>query len=41
MDVFVIDAEAAVTLARRGFTVPDGREIFAPTLLRSQVATIC
>ena len=41
MDVFVIDAGAAVDLARRDFTVPDDRETFAPTLLRSQVATIC
>ncbi|MDX1621859.1 MAG: hypothetical protein R3320_12755 [Nitriliruptorales bacterium] len=41
MDVFVIDAEAAVELARRDFTVGEDREVFAPTLLRSQVLANC
>lgn len=41
MDVFVIDAEAAIDMARRDVVVGEGREIFAPTLLRSQVLTMC
>lgn len=41
MDVFVIDAEAAVALARRGAVGGDDRELFAPTLLRSQVLATC
>lgn len=41
MDVFVIDAEAAMDLARRDFAVAENREIFAPTLLRSQVLALC
>lgn len=40
MAVYVIDAPAAVELARRGYT-PDGeRDLFAPTLLRSQVLAL-
>lgn len=41
MDVYVIDAEAAVDLAGRNFVVGEDREIFAPTLLRSQVLASC
>ena len=41
MDVFVVDAQAAVALAERDFVVRRDREIFAPTLLRSQVAAVC
>lgn len=38
MDVYVVDAEAAIELVRRGYTTDgDDRELFAPTLLRSQV----
>lgn len=40
-EVYVIDAEAAIELARRGHTKPGGDyELFAPTLLRSQVLSI-
>lgn len=39
MDVYVVDAVAAIDLARRGWE-PDGVELFAPTLLRSQVLAI-
>jgi predicted nucleic acid-binding protein len=40
-DVYVIDAEAAIELARRGHTKTSGDyELFAPTLLRSQVLSI-
>lgn len=40
MAVYVIDAAAAIELARHGFA-PDGdRELFAPTLLRSQVLAL-
>jgi hypothetical protein len=40
-DVYVIDAEAAIELARRGHTTPGGNyALFAPTLLRSQVLSI-
>lgn len=41
MDVFVIDAEAAVALALRDYTPAGDREIYAPTLLRSQVLALC
>ena len=41
MDVFVIDAEAAVALALRDHTPGRDREIYAPTLLRSQVLALC
>lgn len=41
MVVFAIDAEAAIDLARREFALGADREIFAPTLLRSQVLTSC
>ena len=37
MSVYVIDAHAAIELARRGFSPSDEWEMFAPTLLRSQV----
>lgn len=40
MAVYVIDASAAIELARTGFTPDDGREVFAPTLLRSQVLAL-
>lgn len=41
MAVFVVDPQAAVALARREFTPDERREIFAPTLLRSQTLAIC
>ncbi len=41
MDVFVVDATAAVELARLDHTPGEDREIFAPPLLRSQVFAIC
>ena len=37
MAVYVIDAHAAIELARRGYQGVEDRELFAPTLLRSQV----
>lgn len=37
MDVHVIDADAALELARRGHVPGGDHEFFAPTLLRSQV----
>ena len=37
MTRFVIDAGAALHLAEAAFEVPDGHELLAPTLLRSQV----
>ena len=40
MAVYVIDAHAAIELARRGFSVSEEWELFAPTLLRSQVLAI-
>lgn len=40
MAVYVIDASAAVELARSGFTPDADREVFAPTLLRSQVLAL-
>lgn len=39
MAVYVIDAHAAIELARRGYS-GGGSELFAPTLLRSQVLAI-
>jgi predicted nucleic acid-binding protein len=39
--VFVIDPRAAIALARREYTPVEDREMFAPTLLRSQVLAIC
>jgi hypothetical protein len=40
-DVYVIDADAAIEFVRRGHTKPGGDyELFAPTLLRSQVLSI-
>ena len=39
MDVYVIDAHAAIDLVRRGYRGGD-YELFAPTLLRSQVLAI-
>lgn len=41
MDVYVVDAPAAIELVRRGNTKGSGDfELFAPTLLRSQVFAI-
>ena len=40
MAVYVIDPHAAIELARRGFSGSDDWELFAPTLLRSQVLAI-
>lgn len=40
MAVFVVDADAAIELARRGFQGEDGFDLYAPTLLRSQVLAI-
>lgn len=39
MDVYVVDAAGALELARIGH-VRDGAQLFAPTLLRSQVLAI-
>jgi predicted nucleic acid-binding protein len=40
MAVYVIDAHAAIELARRQFSGSDDWQLFAPTLLRSQVLAI-
>lgn len=40
MAVYVIDANAAIELVRRQFSGSDKWELFAPTLLRSQVLAI-
>jgi predicted nucleic acid-binding protein len=40
MAVYVIDAHAAIELARRRFSGSDDWELIAPTLLRSQVLAI-
>lgn len=40
MPVYVIDAHAAIELARRGYSGGGEWELFAPTLLRSQVLAI-
>lgn len=40
MVVYVIDAPAAIELVRRGYVPPEGQELYAPTLLRSQVLAI-
>lgn len=40
MTVCVIDAPAAIELVRRGYGGGSERELFAPTLLRSQVLAI-
>jgi predicted nucleic acid-binding protein len=40
MAVYVIDAHAAIELVRRGYSGGGERELFAPTLLRSQVLAI-
>jgi predicted nucleic acid-binding protein len=40
MTVYVIDAHAAIELVRRGYSGEGEWELFAPTLLRSQVLTI-
>ena len=37
MAVYVVDAHAAIELARQGYSASGERELFAPTLLRSQV----
>lgn len=37
MTRFVIDAPAAIELARSGATIPDAHRLVAPSLLRSQV----
>ncbi len=37
MTRFVIDCDVAIRLAREDYQVPDGHELLAPTLLRSQV----
>jgi predicted nucleic acid-binding protein len=39
-DVYVIDAHAAIELVRKEFVGRDKWELFAPTLLRSQVLAI-
>lgn len=41
MDVYVVDADAAVALAGRSHDPGDDRQIFAPTLLRSEALAIC
>ncbi|HKJ57536.1 MAG TPA: hypothetical protein VJ978_16275 [Nitriliruptoraceae bacterium] len=41
MEVYVVDAHAAVALAGRGYDPGEERQIFAPTLLRSQALAIC
>lgn len=40
MAVYVVDAAAAVELAAAGFAPDADRELFAPTLLRSQVLAL-
>ena len=40
MKVYVVDASAAIELARRGYSSSGDRELYAPTLLRSQVFSI-
>lgn len=40
MAVYVIDAHAAIELVRRGYSGGGDWELFAPTLLRSQVLAI-
>lgn len=40
MTVYVIDAHAAIELTRKGYSGADEWELFAPTLLRSQVLAI-
>jgi predicted nucleic acid-binding protein len=40
MATYVIDAHAAIDLARRGYDAPRGQDLYAPTLLRSQVLAI-
>lgn len=40
MTVYVIDAHAAIQLVRRGYSGEGTSELFAPTLLRSQVLAI-
>lgn len=40
MTVYVVDANAAIELARRRFAGAEGVELFAPTLLRSQIMSI-
>jgi predicted nucleic acid-binding protein len=40
MTVYVIDAHAAIQLVRRGYSGESKGELFAPTLLRSQVLAI-
>lgn len=40
MAVYVVDANAAIELVLRGYTVSKDHELFAPTLLRSQVLSI-
>lgn len=40
MTVYVIDAHAAIELVRRGYSGGGDWELFAPTLLRSQVLAI-
>lgn len=40
MAVYVVDAPAAIELARRHFAPDDERELIAPTLLRSQVLAL-
>ncbi len=40
MAVYVVDAPAAIELARRRFAPDDERELIAPTLLRSQVLAL-
>jgi hypothetical protein len=40
MTVYVVDAPAAIELVRRGYVAPGEQELFAPTLLRSQVPAI-
>jgi predicted nucleic acid-binding protein len=37
---YVVDAPAAVELARAGYEVPDGDELLAPTLIRSQTLSL-
>jgi len=37
---FVVDAAAALRLAESGADVPDGHQLLAPTLLRSQALTL-
>ena len=40
MQAYVVDARAALELARRGYSSSGDRELYAPTLLRSQVFSI-